>query len=105
MNQIFDSRDFAFCKICLGNMLVGYRGINNKGVLDRPWTIWKFSRAISNTLKCQFTGNHEIENLLLFGETEHRGPGVYKVAQGVSAHFVLARTPQLPYGANKSSFL
>ena len=53
--QIFDSRDF-FGEIFLGNMLVRYRGINNKGVLERPWTIWGVLDAISTTLKCQFTG-------------------------------------------------
>jgi hypothetical protein len=30
--------------------------INNKGVLERPWTKLKVLRAISGTLKCQFTG-------------------------------------------------
>ena len=39
------------------HMLVRYRGINNKGVLERPWTKWRVLRAISTTLKCQFTGN------------------------------------------------
>ena len=34
--QIFDSRDSFFCNIFLKNMLVRYRGINNKGVLERP---------------------------------------------------------------------
>ena len=42
----------------LGNMLVGYRWINNKGVLDTPWTIWKVLRASSSTLKSQFTGKY-----------------------------------------------
>ena len=44
--------------IFLKNMLVRYRGINNKGVLERPWTIWRVLEAISttSTLKCQFTG-------------------------------------------------
>ena len=45
-----------FCKIFLENMLVRYRGINNKGVLERPGTEWRVLRAISSTLKCQFTG-------------------------------------------------
>ena len=31
----------------------------NKGVLDRPWTKWMVLRAISNTLKLQFTVNPE----------------------------------------------
>ena len=64
--------------------------MNNKGVLDRPWAIWKVLKAISSTLKCQFKGKHENEKIGLFGETDHRRPGVQKVAQGVSAHFCLA---------------
>jgi len=42
-------------KICLTYMLVRYRGINNKGVMERPWTIWKVLIAISSTLRFQFT--------------------------------------------------
>ena len=61
--HISEYRYYYFRKICLGKMLVGYRGIDNKGVLDRPWTIWKVLRAISSTLKCQFTGNHENEKI------------------------------------------
>ena len=60
---ISDSLLFFFCKTFLNSMLVGYRGINNKGVLDRPWTIGKVLRAISSTLKCQFTGSHENEKI------------------------------------------
>ena len=47
---------FVFRKTISKNMLVRYRGINNKGVLERPWTKWRVLRAISTTLKCQFTG-------------------------------------------------
>ena len=54
--RFFDSRDFFSGEIFLKNMLVRYRGINNKGVLERPWTKWRVLRAISTTLKCQFTG-------------------------------------------------
>ena len=43
-------------KTFLKIMLVRYRGINNKGVLERPWTKWRVLEAISTTLKCQFTG-------------------------------------------------
>ena len=50
------SRFFVFAK-CFRTMLVRYRGINNKGVLERPWTKWRVLRAISTTLKCQFTVN------------------------------------------------
>ena len=49
------SRFFCFWKIFLENMLVRYRGINNKGVLERPWTKLRVLRAISSTLKFQFT--------------------------------------------------
>ena len=35
-------------------MLVRYRGINDKGVLERPLTIWTVLDAISSTLKFQF---------------------------------------------------
>ena len=43
---------FLIIEIC---SLVRHRGINNKGVLERPWTKWRVLRAISGTLKCQFT--------------------------------------------------
>ena len=49
---------FFFWEILLEIMLVRYRGINNKGVLERPWTIWRVLEAISTTLKCQFTGEN-----------------------------------------------
>jgi hypothetical protein len=35
-------------------MLVRYRRINNKGVLERPGTKWKVLRTISSTLKFQY---------------------------------------------------
>ena len=60
--------------------------------------------AISSTLKCQFTGNHENEKIRLFGETEHRRPGVYKVAQCVSAHFCLAKTPSIAIWGQSNIF-
>ena len=47
---------FCFWTMFSKIMLVRYRGINNKGVLERPWTIWRVLEAISTTLKCQFTG-------------------------------------------------
>ena len=54
--RVFDFRICLVWKIFSKNMLVRYRGINNKGVLERPWTKWKLLMAISTTLKCQFTG-------------------------------------------------
>ena len=50
---------FYVCKFFLKHMLVRYGGINNKGVLERPWTKWRVLRAISSTLKFQFTENHD----------------------------------------------
>ena len=35
-------------------MLVRYRRINNKGVLERPGTKWKVLKTISSTLKFQY---------------------------------------------------
>ena len=57
----FRFSDFRFSRFfvwenIVGKMLVRYRGINNKGVLERPWTKWRVLEAISTTLKCQFTG-------------------------------------------------
>ena len=49
-------RTSFFFKLFSKNMLVRYQGKNNKGVLERPGTKWKVLRAISSTLKCQFTG-------------------------------------------------
>ena len=94
--QIFRFPIFVFLFIwnmLLENMLVRYRGINNKGVLESPGTKWKVLRTISSTLKCKFIGNHENKKIRLFGETEHRRPGVYKVAQCVSVHFCRVKTP------------
>ena len=87
-------RDFVLRNI-FEKLVVRYRGKNNKGVLDRPWTIWKVLKAISSTLKCQFTENHENAKIWLFGETEHRRPGVYKVAHHFCAHFCLVKTPSI----------
>ena len=47
---------FAFC--LLEKLVVRCRG-TNKGVMDRPWTKRRFLRAISSTLKFQFTEHHE----------------------------------------------
>ena len=41
---------------------------------------------------------------ILFGETEHRRPGVYKVAQCVSAHVCLAKTPSIAIWGQKIEF-
>ena len=81
-----------------------YRGINNKGVLDGPWTIWKVLKAISSPLKCQFTGKHENEQILLFGETEHRAPGAQIDAKCVSAHFCRAKTPSIAIWGKQIGF-
>ena len=44
-----------FCNIFSKHMLVRYRGINNKGVPERPGTKWRVLKTISSTLKFQVT--------------------------------------------------
>ena len=52
--SIFSILEIIFLgKIFLKIMLVRYRGINNKGVLERPWTKWRVLKAISSTWKFQ----------------------------------------------------
>ena len=51
----FSILEIIFLEIFSKIMLERYRGINNKGILERPWTIWGALEAISTTLKCQFT--------------------------------------------------
>ena len=104
MNRIFDFRVYFSLRNIFGKSGGDRSRKNNKGVLDRPWTIWKVLKAISSTLKCQFTVNHENEKIWLFGETEHGRPGVYKVAQCVSAHFCLAKTPSIAIWGHKIQF-
>ena len=85
-------------------MLVRYRGINNKGVLDRPWTIWKVLRAISSTLKCQFTENRENEENSYWVGQNIGDPGSTKFRNVFPLISELPKLPQLPYGVKKSSF-
>ena len=73
-------------------MLVKYRRINNKGVLERPGTKWKVLRAISSTLKFQECQKSGIFIISLFGETENWRPGAYFDAKYVSAPFCHAKT-------------
>ncbi len=47
------------CQMFLKIMVVRSRGKDNEGVLDRPWTKRRVLRAISSTLKFQFTVNPE----------------------------------------------
>ena len=73
-----------------------------KGVLDRPWTIWKVLRAISSTLKCQFTESHKNDDSVRQNISR---PEVYKVAQCVSGHFCLAKTPSIAIWGQQIKFL
>ena len=52
--DIFWFLDCRFPKSKFENRLLRYRGINNEGVLERPWTIWRVLKAISSTLKFQY---------------------------------------------------
>ena len=83
--QIFDFRFLLFLKTFPENMLVRYRGINNKGVLERPGTKWKVLRTISSTLKFQECQKSWKIIIPLFGETENWRPGAYFDAKYVSA--------------------
>ena len=76
-------------------IVLKYRRKKEKSVLGRPWTKRMVLRAISSTLKCQFTGKHEKLNIWLFGETEHRAPGLQMDTKCVSAHFCRAKTPSI----------
>ena len=80
-------------------MLVRYRGINNKGVLERPGAKWKVLRIISSTLKFQECQKSWKNIIPLFGETENWRPGAYFDAKYVSLHSVTPKRPELPYGA------
>ena len=93
-----------FALFCLDNMVVRYRGINNKGVLDRPWTIWKVLKAISSTLKCEFTGNYEMKRFDYLVRQNIGDPGSIKLRKVFPLIAVLPKPPQLPYGVNKSDF-
>ena len=74
------------------HMLVRYRGINNKGVLERPGTKWKVLRTISNTLKFQECQKSWKFIIPLFGETENWRPGAHFDVKYVSAPFCHAKT-------------
>ena len=83
-------------------MLARYRRINDKGVLGRPWTIWKILRAISSTLKCQFTGNHDFLKRFDYLVRQNIGdPGSIKLRTIFPLTSVVPKPPQLPYGATK----
>ena len=82
------------------NMLVRYRGIDNKGVLDRPWTKWRVLRATSSTLKCQFTGNHEFEKIQNIGD-----PGSIKLRNVFPLISVLPKIFSIAIWGNNNWFL
>ena len=92
------------CEVFLENMVVIYRGINNKGVLDRPGTIWKVLRAISSTLKCQFTGNHGNEKFDYLVRQNIGNPGSTKLRNVFPLISVLPKLSQLQYGVEKTTF-
>ena len=56
---MFDSRSELFSQNHFGESGGEISRKNNKGVLGRPWTKLKVLRAISSTLKFQFTVNPE----------------------------------------------
>ena len=85
-------------------MLVRYRGINNKGVLERPGTKWKVLRTISSTLKFQECQKSWKFIISLFGETENWRPGAHFDAKYVSAPFCHAKTAWIAIWSKKTKF-
>ena len=85
-------------------MLVRYRVINNKGVLDGPWTKWRVLRAMSSTLKFQFTVNPESLRFDYSVRQKIGDPGPIKLRTNFPLTSVLSKPPQLQYGTNKSVF-
>ena len=77
---------------------------NNKGVLDRPWTKRRVLRAISSTLKCQFTGNQEMKRFDYSVRQKLGDPGPIKLRNVFPLISVLSKPLQLLYGTNKSVF-
>ena len=80
-------------------MLVRYRGINNKGVPERPGTKWKVLKTISSTLKFQECQKHET---LLFHYSVRQkigDPGPISMQNMFPLLSVTPKRPELPYGA------
>ena len=75
-----------------------------KGDLDRPGTKWMVLKAISSTLKFQFTQNHEHLKFDYSVRQKIGDPGPKKLRTIFPHISVLSKPPQLPYGVNKSSF-
>ena len=82
-----------------------YRGINNKGVLERPWTQWKVLNAISSTLKFQFAMKCGKVDFLTFGKTEvcERSKEKFRMVRALlpDTH----RTPKFQHELSKKQFL
>ena len=100
--QIFDYRYFFVCNIILENLVVRYRGKNNKGVLERPWTKWRVLRATSSTLKFQVTENHENSRFDYSVRQKIGDPGPIKLRTIFPHTSVLSKPPQLPNRTNES---
>jgi hypothetical protein len=79
---------------------VGCRGRIHKAVLHNPWTKWKVSKAISSTLKLQFTVNTESSRLDYSVRQKIGDPGPIKMRTIFPHTSVLPKLPQLPCGIN-----
>ena len=84
--------------------LVRYRGMNNKGVLDGPWTIWKVLRAISSTLYVSLPEIMKMKRFDCLVRQNIGDPGSRKLRKVFPLISVLSKPPQLTYGVKKSSF-
>ena len=94
---------FSLCGIFLEKS-GGETSRKNKGVLDRPWTKRMVLRAISSTLKLKFTVNPESQRFDYSVRQKIGDPGPIKLRTIFPHTPILSKPPQLPYGANKSSF-
>jgi len=73
-----------------------HRGMNNKGVLDRSWSMWKVLRAICNTLKLHFSVNPEFKRFDYLVRRKIRNPESIKMRKVFPFISVLPKPPQLP---------
>ena len=93
------------CKLFSGNLLVRYRGINNKGVLDRPQTKWRVLRAISSTLRFQFTVKCWKVDFLMSSKTKSCQSSRQKLRMVRALHPDTPRPPQFQPELPKNKFL
>ena len=102
---IFGFSDFRFSsKICLENVLVRYRGKNNKGVLDRPWTIWKFWGPFLVHWNVSLPKIMKMKRFYYSVRQNIADPGSIKLRTIFPFISVLSKPPQLHMGSTNPVF-